>query len=108
MDRKRAARAHSFEQDLLWSVLDQDAVPCILEVARDHSGVDAAVAWAALREQAVLGRLRAYRGTRPFTLVDLMTTRLEDAGQDYGLFVEPTQATHARLSEIGAEVPVIG
>ena len=108
MDRKQAARAHSFEQDLLWSVLDQDAVPHILEMAHDHWGVDAAAAWAALREQATLGRLNAYRGTGPFTPVDLTKTRFEEAGQDYEVFVEPTKATHARLSEIGVAVPVVG
>ncbi len=103
MDRKRATRAHSFEQNLLWSVLDQDAVPHILEMARNHWGVDAAAAWAALREQAVLGRLRAYRGTGPFTPIDLAHVLLDDAAQDYKLFVEPTEATRARLNEIGAE-----
>ena len=108
MDRKQATQAHSFEQDLLWSVLDQDAVPHILEMARDHWGVDAATAWAALREQATLGRLKAYRGTGPFIPVDFTKIRFEGAGQDYELFVEPTEATHARLSEIGVEVPVIG
>jgi len=82
-------------------VLDQDAVPHILEMAREHWGVDAAAAWAALRQQAALGRLGAYRGTGPFTVVDLAEVLLDDAAQDYELFIEPTEATRARLIEIG-------
>ena len=102
-DQQQRTRARSLEQDLLWSVLDQDAVPSILAMARDHWSVDAAVAWAALERQAALGRLRAYRGTGPFTPVDLAQVAFAEAEQDHELFVEPTEATHLRLREIGAE-----
>lgn len=97
-------RAESFEQDLLWSVLDQDAVPHILTMARDHWGLDAETAWGALRQQAAVGRLHAYHGgLGPNTPVDLSTLSLEEAGGDFMLFVEPTEGTHARLAEISAE-----
>ena len=101
-DQQQRARASSLEQDLLWSVLDQDAVPSILAMARDHWGVDAATAWAALGRQAAVGRLRAYRGTGPFTPVDLAHVALAEAEQNHDLFVEPTEATHQRLREVGA------
>jgi hypothetical protein len=101
MESTDTKRARSFEQDLLWSVLDQDAVPHILNMARDHWGLDAATAWAALQQQAVLGRLRAYRGMGPFTPADLAALSLAEAAQDFVLFVEPTEATHARLAELG-------
>jgi hypothetical protein len=36
--------------------------------------------------------------------VDLASASLDAAGQeDYALFVEPTEATYAKLREIGAE-----
>jgi hypothetical protein len=97
-------RAQSFEQDLLWSVLDQDGVPHILSMARDHWGLDAATAWALLQQQAALARLRAYRGVGSFTSVDLATLSLDKVAQDFLLFVEPTEATHSRLAEIAAEI----
>ena len=103
-DRQQGTHARSFEQDLLWSVLDQDAVPHVLAMACDNWGVDADAAWAELVRQAALGRLRAYRGPEPDASVDLARTPLDEATQDYELFVEPTEATFARLSEIGAEV----
>ncbi len=86
-------RAGSFEQDLLWSILDQDAVPQIFDMARTNWNVDAASAWTALLEQAQLGRLRAYRGTGPFVPVDLNQLSVGDVAQDHALFVEPTEAT---------------
>jgi hypothetical protein len=102
MDRSYTASAASFEQDLLWSVLDQDAVPHILEMARSHWGMDAATAWTALQEQARLGRLKSYRGTASSRPVDLTRTSLAEAAQDYELFVEPTEGTHTRLNEFGS------
>jgi hypothetical protein len=103
MAAPRTRKARSFEQDLLWSVLDQDAVPHILAMAHDSWGLDSAAAWTALREQATLGRLRAYRNEGSPAPVDLAQAPLDEAGQDYKLFVEPTEATFARLREIGAE-----
>ena len=102
-DHQQRTRARSFEQDLLWSVLDQDAIPDILAMARDHWSMDTTAAWAALVQQAALSRLRAYRGTGPFRPVDLARTLLTEAARDYELFVEPTEATRLRLNEIGAE-----
>ena len=84
------SRARSFEQDLLWSILDQDAVPQILEMARRNWNIDAATAWRALQRQAAQGRLRAYRGLEAFQLVDLTLASLDDVAQDFELFVEPT------------------
>ena len=94
------AQASSFEQDLLWSVLDQDSVPHILDMAREHWTLDPAAAWAAIQAQSTAGRLRAYREAEPERAVDLSQTSLEDARRDFGLFVEPTEATHARLGEL--------
>ncbi len=98
MDRYANPRATSFEQDLLRCVLDQDAVPQILEMARDVWGLDAAAAWAALQQQAALGRLRAYRGAGE--AADLTRASLHGVEQDHQLFVEPTDQTFARLAEL--------
>jgi hypothetical protein len=91
------SKARTFEQDLLWSVLDHVAVEHILAMARDDWGLDAATAWAAVQEQARLGRLRAYRESVP---VDLTKMTLDQAAEDHVLFVEPTEATFARLNEM--------
>ncbi len=85
--------AGSFEQNLLWSILDQDAVPQIFDMARENWDVDAASAWAALLKQGQYGRLRAYRGTGPFVAVELKQLSVGDVAQDHELFVEPTEAT---------------
>ncbi len=107
MDSSHETRACSFEQDLLWSVLDQDSVPHISQMARDHWGIDAADAWASLRRHAALDRLRAnIVGAAPSVTADLSQLSLEDAGRDYELFVAPTAATFARLNEISAETVV--
>lgn len=95
-------KAQSFEQDLLWSVLDQVAVEHILAMARDNWGLNAAAAWPAIQEQARLGRLSAYRDEGSPVPVDLTQISLDTAGQDHVLFVEPTEATFTRLREIGA------
>ncbi len=100
MEGSYDGRAASLEHDLLRSVLDQDAVPQILTMARDNWGVDTAGAWAALQQQAALGRLRAYRGLGPYTAVDLTQASLEDVAEDPEVFVEPTDGTFARLNEI--------
>lgn len=101
MDQRYTSRATSFEQDLLWSVLDQDAVPHILAMAHGHWGLNSEAAWAAVQQQAARGRLRAYRDDGSFTPVDPALLSLDEVAQDYQLFVEPTDATHARLKEIG-------
>ena len=97
------SRARSFEQDLLWSILDQDAVPHILTMARNNWHVDEQAAWAALVQQFTLGRLSAYRGVDGNPVVDLMQCSGDDVREDYHLFVEPTDATFTRLHEIGGE-----
>ena len=94
------AQASSFEQDLLWSVLDQDAVPHVLDMAREHWTLDPVAAWAAIQAQSASGRLRAYREAEPERAVDLSQVALDDVRQDFELFVEPTEATHARLGEL--------
>jgi hypothetical protein len=96
------SRARSFEQDLLWSILDQDAVPQILEMARRNWNIDAATAWNALQQQAAEGRLRAYRGLKSFQPVDLTLVSLNDASQDFELFVEPTDLVRNDISEAEA------
>ena len=96
------SRACSFEQDLLWSILDQDAVPQILEMARRNWNIDAATAWNALQQQAAEGRLRAYRGLQSFQPVDLTVVSLNDVSQDFELFVEPTDLVRNNISEAEA------
>jgi len=103
METPYTKKAPTFEQDLLWSVLDQVAVEHILAMAHDSWGVDPAAAWAAIQEQAKLGRLSAYRGGGSPTSVDLARISLDEASQDHWLFVEPTKATFTRLNEIGGE-----
>jgi hypothetical protein len=93
------ARARSFDQDLLWSILDQDAVPQILEMARRNWNIDAATAWKALQQQAADGRIRAYRGLESFQPVDLTLVSLNDVSQDFELFVEPTDLVRNDISE---------
>lgn len=105
MDQRYTSRASSFEQDLLWSVLDQDAVPHILAMAHSHWGINFEAAWAVLQQQAALGRLRTYRDGGSFTPVDPASLSLDKVAQDYQLFVEPTDATLVRLREIGAQAP---
>jgi hypothetical protein len=100
MDRTSTTSARSFEQDLLWSVLDQDAVPDILGMARTNWNVGGPAAWAELRRQAALGRLRANRGVEPSTPVDLAQLPPEQGMEDQELFVEPTEATFTRLNEL--------
>jgi len=101
-ENAKRTRACSFEQDLLWSVLDQDAVADILAMARDNWGMEALVAWNEIGQQGAHGRLRAYRGTAPSVSVNLAQVLPDHAMQDYDLFVEPTKGTFARLSEISA------
>jgi hypothetical protein len=67
-------------------------------MARDHWGLDAAAAWAAVQQQAALGRLRGYRGTGD--AFDLMRASLGQVRLDHELFVEPTEVTFARLAEL--------
>lgn len=100
------AQASSFEQDLLWSVLDQDAMPHILDMAREHWKLGPDAAWAVIQAQSAAGRLRAYRGIEPGPYVDLSQAALKDVRQDFELFVEPTEATKNRLGELsGAGTP---
>jgi hypothetical protein len=103
MTDRQATRAASLEQDLLWSVLDQDSVPNILAMASHNWKAASPAAWAALLQAEAFGRLRAYRGEGPFTTVDLTQVPLEMAAHDHELFVEPTEKTHARLNDISKE-----
>lgn len=75
-------KAPTFEQDLLWSVLDHVAVEHNLAMAHDSWGVDAAAAWAAVQAQARLGRLVAYRGEGSHPPVDLAQMSLYEARHD--------------------------
>ena len=104
MDHPHQTRACSLEQDILWAVLDQDAVPHILNMARTNWAADPATAWSALQCQAGLGRLLAYRRTGPYVPVDLTRVTFEEASQDGALFLEPTNMTRERLGEIAAAV----
>ncbi len=106
MNQSGMRRALSFEQDLLWSVLDQDAIPHILVMAADNWAIKAASAWSELQRQAALGQLRAYHGVEPSAYVELAQVSLEDAMQDLDLFVEPTEATRTRLRQIDAGAQV--
>ncbi len=92
--------ARSFEQDLLWSVLDQDAVPQILSMAKSHWGMDISAGWTELQRQAELGHLRAYRSAEYAAYVDLGQLSIDEATRDFNLFVEPTESTRTRLREI--------
>ncbi len=73
-------------------------MPQILDMARDLWGVDTAAAWAALQQEAALGRLRGYRGAGD--KADLARASLHEAARDHELFVEPTKLTFARLDEL--------
>lgn len=102
MTSSYARRAASFEQDLLWSVLDQDAVPNILEMARFRWGIGTETAWVELCKQAALGRLHAYIDAGSITPVDLVQLGLEDSAENHFLFVEPTEETQRRLNVLAA------
>jgi hypothetical protein len=103
MDQPAVTRAVSFEQDLLRCVLDQDSVPQILDMARDMWSMTAPAAWAALQQQAALGRLRAYRGAGQ--AADLVRASLSETARDHALFVGPTDLTFARLDELSRHSP---
>lgn len=102
VEPRTGTRARSFEQDLLWSVLDGDAVPHVVAMARERWGVGAAAAWDELVRQGALGRLRAYRGTGPYEDVDLSRADRSTCEADHGLVLEATEGTLARLNEIAA------
>lgn len=101
MKHRPQARARSFEEDLLRSVLDQMRFRIFLRWHAITGILDTRAAWSALAEQAAVGRVRAYRGMGKFQPVDLTRTSLDDVLEDYPLFVGPTNATLARLNEIG-------
>ena len=63
-------RARSFEQDLLWSVLDQDAVPHIITMARDNWSIEPLTAWHELGKQNSQGCLPGFTvARRPASLL---------------------------------------
>lgn len=101
-ENAKRTRACSFEQDLLWSVLDQDDVAHILAMARDNWDMETLAAWNEVGQQGAHGRLRAYRRTAPYVSVDLAQVLPDQAMQDYDLVVEPTKETFARLNKISA------
>ena len=91
------AEARSFEQDMLWSVLDQDAVSAILARAQERWGLSAEQALAFLTRSEMAGHLVTYRGTGPYTTVDLSQLSPEQAQAAHDVFVEATPGTLTRL-----------
>ncbi|MDR3617373.1 MAG: hypothetical protein P4L53_27705 [Candidatus Obscuribacterales bacterium] len=93
----------TFEQEVLWSVLDQDSLQHLLICAKNYWKIDSEEALEVLWKLMSDGCFALYEYDENNVPVEVFAEKLSPdyQGDRFLTFFEPTEKTFARLREIG-------
>ena len=102
----------SFEQELLWFVLDHDTLAGVMALAENRWGLTPALALEEFKLQWRCGRLSAARRNPQTGVADLPVDveklTPDQAKTSYDTFMSATEETFRRINEVGGTVGMSG